>query len=454
MRRLWVTVAVTDRSDALAPMVDDLVRQTQQANVELSLFIVENSRAAPERKVNGTLFNRLLATGVEVDYTAQAPFGRSIAQSRRRQREWVKCRLQRESAPDAIWMLDDDNRLDHLTHDGTLLVRPLEHHVTRLMAMARQPDRPDLLIGTVTGDPPIPAAATIASRAVDVAANLQALFDAQPGDASGRVLASLRVVGEFDDYYDLSHERAVPTWEVPCRWLTQSVDPSVQETAHELLREALLLGSGVALTRPILTRTSQLDEQWTGYRRGGNAVFFNPEACLDHAYPSLELCGVQTRRGDMIGAYLLGRSYTVVTSGFSVRHCRARRVGPMTQNGFETSLLADNLGACLARAVSAHNPVGGASAFLHARLASIQAAMCASQVALGAILALMADCPEWIEPEAARALAAHVALLREALPLVEGGLTPTIVEAMTCDTTAARIGEEALRLRAQLGESQ
>ncbi len=418
--QIWVTVAVTDRAKALRLMLGDIVHQCRGAGVTLKVFILENSGNATERSYTRATTYWLRSERVAVALESEPPFRRPIAESRCRQRDWVAAEVNRSSAPDIIWMLDDDNRLDHLVWNGALEVCKLENHVGRLVELDRTPGRPDLLIGGVTGDPPIPPAATLASRLADTQANLQLLFVAHPDDPASSALSELRIVGEHDDYYDFSVERSQPTWTAPCRWLPSSANATVQEATSGLLMEARHLANGIALTRPLLTAPARLTLSEPGYRRGGNAVFFSTEACLQHTYPSVLLAGRWTRRGDMVGSRLLSRSFRVEVGGFSVRHCRRRDSKAPTANGLIDSIVADNLGATLARAVEAPHNVDVMKSFLEARVARIHGALSAARSMSGAVRDQLNQAPPWVPHALTKQLCEVLEGVGAALPLDDG----------------------------------
>ena len=365
MTSIWVTVAVTDRAAALGALMRDLEAQTHEAGVRLVVLVVENSASPEKRAANWRTVDWLRSRGADVTLLDGGPYRRPICQSRERQRRWVADQLTRRPRPAFVWMLDDDNRLDHLVEaDGVLGVRRLEHHVQRLLDLAKDPGRPDLLIGRVCGDPPIPPAATLASRLTDLEVNLEALL-ALPSAPAVTTLAHLPLAHDFDAYYDFSHEREDPSWSSPRRWLAADPEATGREELERLLSEASCLGQGVALTRPLVAVSERLEDLASGYRRGGNAVFFEPMACLDHEYPAVELYGLTSRRGDMIGSALLSRHYRVRTSGFTVRHARPRTPVFPTKEALVSSIASDTWGAALARGVVGDGPQSIREFLLH-----------------------------------------------------------------------------------------
>ncbi len=449
--RIWVTVAVTDRADGLSVMMRDLVAQAGEVGALLTVLVVENSADGGHRSMNRTTAAWMRSQGVAVHLVDEEPYRRSIAVSRTRQRDWVCEQLETEEPPAFIWMLDDDNRLDHLIFDGGLRAERLEHHLGRLLDLASG-EPPDLLIGTVTGDPPIPPSATYASRLADLCANLERLFAAPPNSPATSVLADLRVVSEHDDYYDFSLERVAPSWARPCRWLVRSVEETVAAATDALLREARHIGSGGALTRPILTDSGMLGAEAPGYRRGGNAVFFSPEACVEHQYPSLEIEGVQTRRGDMIGSRLLAENHRVVVSGFSVRHCRSRSTSVPGRGSLERSILADNLGAALARGVAVSDPHVAVRAFLDRRHRGVAAAMEAASRWADEVPRRLEQAPPWVDSEVAAQVAAVCRQLRGSLPWSDRSISGWLRAGFESEAVAKSLAREAEMQQARAEE--
>lgn len=445
----WITVAVTDRAPSLRALLLDIEAQRDELGAKLEYLIVENSADPLHREANLQTAARLRAKGNEVTVLDEPPYRRSIAVSRERQRAWIADRLRCVPPASFIWMLDDDNRLDHLWWDGEVLQRDrLEHHLRRLFALSSSTDRPDLLIGEVCGDPPIPPVATLASRLGDLDANLQLLAGAHPDDRAAAVLTQLPIACEFDDYYDFSEERPEPTWAKPRRWLVDDREASCAQALAQLVTEARFIPLGIGFTRTILTEPARLGWIGPGVRRGGNAIFFSPEACVHHIYPNLSVAGVETRRGDMTGAELLSRSYDVRSGGFSVRHARPRELPAPSSNGLSRSIVADTLGAALARGISSLAPDRAIATFLERRAATIDAALDAAITAAELLQERIASTPSlarW-QGELSPLLSW---VLREVAPARRSvGLRSALVGRETRQTISAK----AVSLQRSLGE--
>ncbi|MEZ4294342.1 MAG: hypothetical protein R3B70_05155 [Polyangiaceae bacterium] len=322
---LWVAVATTDRPEPFAALVDDIAHLAASAGAPVRLFVVENSARSENRHRTARTLEAARARGIRVTPAESPGGGESIAQSRLRQRELIRQALRKHGALSS-YGTDDDVRLGHLIWTGhALRLVQLHNHFELLRAFAsRRPDV-DMLIGEVTGDPPIPPLATMATRLTDLRWNLARLFAADPAAHWHVPDETLSLLREQDAYYDLSLERPRPAWESPSTWLPRREGATVSDVCGELLDEVHRIPFGVGFTRPIVTTEARLSRLGQGARRGANAVFFDPELCLAHPYPVAVVSGFETRRSDMIGSSLLHRlrrPSQVVSIGFSVLHTR------------------------------------------------------------------------------------------------------------------------------------
>lgn len=400
--QLWVSIATTDRSAALAALCWDLVEQTREAGVALTLAIVENSCLVAEREATCAALALIRQCGVHVHLDTGGPSGQTIAASRRRQREQLQSLLCGQEGPDVIWMLDDDMRLLHaqVTIDGLVTTR-LHNHVAFLFSIARNQPTLDLLVGEVSGDPPIPAMATLASRYGDFVRLANAMASMNP-DAVWRVpSAGVETMRRADFYYDFVDATLANAGEVA--WLPRARAPvaTARDAWREVCVEAGHIPAGIAFTRPIPAQPERFGQLIPGWCRGGNAVFFNLESCLAHRYPSLALCGVHTRRGDMVGSTLLARERPgrVMQSGFSVLHQRVRQGGSFPlMPALESLVLSDSLGSALAHAVAEGDGATGPRVLsgLKKRVAQIDAALAHCHSALAALRLLIPVLPHWM----------------------------------------------------------
>jgi hypothetical protein len=412
----------------------------------LRLLVVENSVQADSRSTNlETLDRAARYAEIDVVHTGGAT---PISASRRRQRDQVASALHCFGRPRLIWMLDDDVRLSHLAWSGTKL-EVVQHynHVEFLLRMADRYTDLDVLIGSYSGDPPIPAIATLATRLTDLAHNLRTMFASRPDESWGAPQATLDVIREHDAYYDFSVDRA-PAWERVVCWLPRHGATTVVGAYGEMLAEIGGVPFGAAFTRPILADRDGLDVLGDSTRRGGNAVFFDPDACVEHDYPGLDVAGVATRRSDMIGTRLLTRSRPgrVRSSLFSVLHERPRAGAWPTKQDLERSLLADTFGAILSREVDARAAGQICDGFAKARLDRIRRAT--TQIALGMseVAEVMEGAPSWAcETAGASRIGDILGWVTECVPGARDGRLPEDL----ATTLASPESLQRLRDRAQ-----
>lgn len=422
--QIWITVTTTDRPGAFARLLGDIADLALDKGGDVRVLAVENSKQSESRTRNQAALVDLRARGVLVEYDEFADGGGSIAASRLRQRELVRRTMQEHGCPGIVWMLDDDVRLGHVVWTGrSLHLARLHDPLSFLRTFAGQNSHIDMLIGEVTGDPPIPALATLATRFADLRWNLARFFSMDPASDWRVPSETIALLREPDAYYDLSVERAVPAWRVPCAWLPRRGGVSAEEACLEMLEDASRLPFGVAFTRPILADEDRLARVQPTTRRGGNAVFFDAEACLSHDYPVVVAAGVETRRSDMVGASLLAsrRPGRVVSSGFSVAHARPSSGIWPSAGELHRALLADTLGAHLARAVASRLSRSAPVAdFRIDRMRRIREAATSLRESLRGVSDLLGRAPGWIP---VRCLEGVTASVEWALSLSAAALT-------------------------------
>lgn len=399
-----VLVATTDRPEPFARLASDLVEAADRVDVPVSLGLVENSRSGASRASNAQTVAGLRAGGLEVVVSDGAPGGHSIGEARARQREVLRSLVAEGHRPELVWMLDDDLRLARAVVRGGVLCRePLRDPLGALLDLGRRGEAPDVLVGTVHGDPPIPALATWASRMSDLAANLERMIglgaDAEwPSDHD-----TIRRLGEPDYYYDYGRH---PELEAPAFWLPRQRGQRTSGALRELVDEARHLPCGVALTRPLVDVETSEPERGSGPARvlepaqvrGGNAVFFNPQACLEHDYPTVEIEGVRTRRSDSVGMLALRakRGIRIASSDFALLHERDRDVAqwPGTEQLLR-HLVADTLGAALTRAVDGADAVS-VSGFLRERVDRVESSLQRLRSSMSCVRDLAREAPGWV----------------------------------------------------------
>lgn len=393
-----VLLATTDRPEACARLCADLATAAVTLRQPLTVGIVENSRTPRSRALNRQTFERLTAQGVDLVIADAQPGGLPIGAARTRQRELLRGLVQQGRRPALVWMLDDDLRLQRLVvRDGVLRQEPLHDPIGRLLELAEQPGTPDVLIGTVHGDPPIPAMATWASRVADLNENLQRMGQCDPEQPWTADPATCTRLCEPDYYYDYGQH---PRLDTPALWLPRQPGQTVRAACEEMLEEARHLPLGIGFTRPLIAPASATRDppppihlQGAARVRGGNAVFFDLEACLAHDYPTTDLAGVRTRRGDSVGLHLLRRrqGVTFTASDFAVLHGRDDHATPCADpNRLLEHLVADTLGAALTRAVEGCDRPALSRFLLH-RVAQVERHLHRLHAAIQSL-----RCPAWL----------------------------------------------------------
>ncbi len=398
-------VATTDRPEPFARLASDLIVAASRVDMRVTLGLVENSRSATNRASNRDTVARLKAGGLDVVVSDALPGGHPIGGARARQRNLLASLVEQGARPALVWMLDDDLRLIRLVvRDGLLCREPLWNPLGLLLDLGRRYDSPDVLVGTVHGDPPIPAMATWASRMSDLASNLERMLGLGPDAPWPSDASTIRRLTEPDYYYDYGRH---PELAEPAFWLPRHGEQRTSMALRELMEEARHLPCGVALTRPLVAvetaqqqpdRCDEVRILGSAQVRGGNTVFFDVEACLMHDYPTAEVAGVRTRRSDSVGMHLLSaaRGVRVASSDFALLHQRDRDMKHLPDSDqLLQHLVADTLGAALTRAVS-----GGSaetlSEFLRTRVQHIEAALLRLRSAISRVRNLAAGTPSWV----------------------------------------------------------
>jgi len=227
--------------------------------------------------------------------------------------------------PGAIaWILDDDSRLDNCSDRAD--VPPFQ---TLLAALGQMRSLGvDVVLGTVTGDPPIPPGSTVRTQLVDLYHNLawlccmdadDVLPDRRPENRTARAAAR-------DYYYDLSrrdtHHLEWPFWITPKRSYETAADAFVRMVAA---LPRILAGQGVF--RPLLLDSpfDSVASMRPSVQRGTNTFVFDCAAFLEFPNLAPRFAGDVLRRSDMIWAllnrYAGGRR--IVGAALPIRHDRA-----------------------------------------------------------------------------------------------------------------------------------
>lgn len=368
--RILVCVTATDRPAGLACLGHGIVEELERHGYggwpeerACELLVVENSTAPAARERNRILLQGLERAGLPVELVDDGVRGRSIAASRLRQTEAVAARVRRGQRPDIVWMVDDDLTLAQLRLGADGVLREVSEiaYFHRLDTLRKR--HPDLavVLGGVTGDPPIRPDGVLRTQLLDLQANLER-FAALAPDA---IYAPPSLPAGFslvDYYYDHS-EAGDAHLDVRFPWLPRhGTGPTVREQMAALLDACAYIATGSTPTRPLVLDSAALPPgERRGFRRGGNTVFLDLDACLRHPYPSLLIDGVATRRADMIGTAWLARSGALVSEWpLPLLHRRAGQDhdaltgfgdGRLAEEAARQSLLAEFFGVLLVRLV-------------------------------------------------------------------------------------------------------
>ncbi len=229
-----------------------------------------------------------------------------------------------------VWIVDDDMRLDPLVIDkeGRLRRRsrrlaPVLRELRRLHAAGSV----DIAIGSYTGAPPLPFAATVRVQLVDLVASLQWLAAQDPRSAlPDRSLDNAKLrTGRHDYYYDLSRNETdrleTPFWITP-----EFPGETVGAAFTRMSRTAERILAGEQVFRPLAVN-EDIDplSQVGGLQRGGNTFVLDVEALRLAPNPSPAIDGRPSRRSDMTWALLQDRYFgrRVASLPIALYHDRA-----------------------------------------------------------------------------------------------------------------------------------
>lgn len=258
--------------------------------------------------------------------------------------------------PTVVWMVDDDVAFEQLGLEGES--RRRTHLLYRVARYWSTLPVHSVVLGTYTGDPPVPGLDCLAGQLHDLDANARRML-AQGPTASWRPPAAPRDV--FDAYYDLT-ESAPPPDDAVWPYAPDRRDETVRHVALGLLRDLPRLLDGQQLTRPLMWDGEEKAPR-ASLRRGGNALFLDFDALFRWPTPVfLSADGVATRRADTLWAALarVDAPDAVVEATLPLLHGRegqsmvAERVAAST---CASKSAAQVRGVVLARAVAAGRDV-------------------------------------------------------------------------------------------------
>ena len=221
----------------------------------------------------------------------------------------------KDRAGSVVWILDDDMRLDPLMEEGDgRLSRHPSNTVKTVwnLRRLRAGGFLDVALGTCTGAPPLPVAATVRVQLVDLVASLQWLATLDPGAAlpdRSTENASLRS-GRRDYYYDLSRRETdrleAPFWVVP-----DAPAETAGQAFERLASQAERILAGEQVFRPLAVRADidPFEHIGHGVQRGGNTFVLDVEALRLAPNPAPVVDGRPSRRSDMLWALLQKRCF-------------------------------------------------------------------------------------------------------------------------------------------------
>lgn len=222
------------------------------------------------------------------------------------------------------WILDDDSSLENFCDPPTPL--PFAHLLASLKQM--QSMGAEVVLGSVTGDPPVPPGSSVRIQLVDLYHNLGWLLRLDPEselvDRSADNRHARAAARDF--YYDLSrrdtHHLEWPFWLIP--------DHSGERVGSAIARMIKALPrilAGQSLFRPLVldpTRDPTASMR-PSVQRGTNTFVFDLAAFVEFPNAAPTFAGATLRRSDMIWSllnrYAGGRR--IVSAMIPVRHDRS-----------------------------------------------------------------------------------------------------------------------------------
>jgi N-hydroxyarylamine O-acetyltransferase len=200
--------------------------------------------------------------------------------------------------PLVVWMVDDDVAFQQLDPLGRI-----GHHTHLLFRAARlwsQLPQRAVVLGTFTGDPPIPGLDTLGGQLHDLAENLSQMLALGP-DAAWQPSAAPPPT--FDAYYDLTEAPGAAA-DAVWPYAPHRAGARVRGVARALLDDLPRLVDGQQLTRSLVWDGTEAAPR-PSLRRGGNTLFLDLDALFRWPTPVLAMAdGVQTRRADTVWAAL------------------------------------------------------------------------------------------------------------------------------------------------------
>ena len=341
------------------PLLDGLARLRRQARVtRLDMVLVENGAAAGFERVldhGRALGLPLWPARLEAQRAVAADVGlhvteiterKSIAAARSLLHRFVFEVALLGERP-AAWILDDDARI---TGDLNLLVDDIAR--ARVAGI-------DVLIGGVTGAPPIPASVALRVQLVDLHGFLRGAEGHSPSEPLPDAEAINRRFreGRRDYYHDLARRE---TDRLETTFLPELPAADLGSAVSAVLRRSERILAGEQIFRPIPAPVGDpLAHAEPSSLRGGNTIVFDLDLLRDVPNLSPRIAGRRLRRSDMIWAAIarLVRGRSVVAAPLVVEHDRSH--DPLDATDHD-KLLDDVVGYAFFRAFEEHLEKHGA----------------------------------------------------------------------------------------------
>lgn len=222
----------------------------------------------------------------------------------------------RKKTDSIVWILDDDMQLDARAEKYLACLPEFKKHGA------------DILLGTFEGASPNPATSGMRVQLVDLLNNFEWLYSMKSGKSlpdRSEENRHLRMMYP-DYYYDLSRLHTAHLETV--YWLTPNfLGETVSESKNYLIRNLHTLFGGSSLLRPVIVElpADPIREAEDSVNRGGNTFIFNPLALKNTPNSVIEISGKETRRSDMLWAFINRYYYglKIMRVNFPVIHNRS-----------------------------------------------------------------------------------------------------------------------------------
>ena len=205
-----------------------------------------------------------------------------------------------------VWILDDDVAMDGLVHDADGPVRSRNVDYAAAISELKGTGY-SIVLGEVTGDPPLPILSCVRTQLVDLYHNLHQLATLQPRDPyPDRGIENLEARLETPDYYyDLSRSGTrhleLPFWYQPSR-----KGITAEQVLSELSSRVAAILAGNQVFRPLAQTflPNSKHDPYQSTNRGPSTLVFDHQALRDFPNPVPKVDGKDTRRSDMVWSLL------------------------------------------------------------------------------------------------------------------------------------------------------